>query len=505
MSGAVSSALAAGTGLLSAVAYLRWWRVSQREHYEPGRVLAIAALWTRTAWWNAAAGLVLVALGVAGCWITWLAPVTALALLAWPLGLDLWHREKPLAWTPRVRRLAAITVVLHVVACVVLGYLGVVALVPLLVPFLADAAAGLAMPVERRISERFVRQAQERIRQVAPAIVAITGSYGKTSTKNYTAHLLAGTRSVVASPASFNNRMGLSRAVNDRLRPGTEVFVAEMGTYGPGEIRNLCKLFPPAVSAIVTIGEAHLERMKTRETIVRAKSEITETAPVVVLNTDDPDLAALAGRLQQEKRVVGCSTRKGSGAEVAVVPEGADWIVLADGEELGRVPAPHGGHPVNLAIAIGLTRALDVDWESILRRLKELPSVAHRAEVARMGNGVAVIDDTYNSNPTGAAEALMTARRLVGPGGRIYTITPGMVELGAHQDRRNAEFARAATEKDDMVLAVVGRTNRAALARGADGRVEYFSGRAKAVQDIMARVREGDVVLYENDLPDHYP
>ena len=153
-----------------------------------------------------------------------------------------------------------------------------VALVPLLALPIAEVALLAAHPLEDQLGRRYEVSAAAKIKQVAPRVVAITGSYGKTSTKNYAAHLMAGRWSVLASPASFNNVLGLARAVNDRLTPGTDVFVAEMGTYGPGEIARLCRMFPPEVSAITTIGEAHLERMKDRATIVRAKSEILEPA-----------------------------------------------------------------------------------------------------------------------------------------------------------------------------------------------------------------------------------
>ena len=98
----------------------------------------------------------------------------------------------------------------------------------------------------------------------------------------------------VASPASFNNRMGLARAINDHLGPGTEVFVAEMGTYGPGEIADLCKWVKPDVSAIVAIGPVHLERFKSEENILAAKSEILEGAGVGVIAIDHPLLNGLA-------------------------------------------------------------------------------------------------------------------------------------------------------------------------------------------------------------------
>ena len=110
-----------------------------------------------------------------------------------------------------------------------------------------------------------------------PRVVAITGSYGKTSTKNHLAQLL-GDDGVVVTPRSFNNRAGLSRAINENLADGTRVFVAEMGTYGPGEIRALCSWCVPEIAIVTAIGPVHLERMKRLEVIEAAKYEITERA-----------------------------------------------------------------------------------------------------------------------------------------------------------------------------------------------------------------------------------
>ena len=121
----------------------------------------------------------------------------------------------------------------------------VAAAVAVATPVLVDLACAVTGPFERLAVGTYVRRARERLREVAPTVVAITGSYGKTGTKGYVAHLVAGTKTVVASPASFNNRAGLARAVNENLVDGTEVFVAEMGTYGPGEIAELCSWLRP--------------------------------------------------------------------------------------------------------------------------------------------------------------------------------------------------------------------------------------------------------------------
>lgn len=496
--------------LLAVLSNLRWWRVAQREHYEPGRVFAIGVLWCRVVPLNLAIFVAAVVCVGASWAVNWLAPVAAALMCLWPLGLGVRPTTSRLVWTPRLRRVAIVTVVIQVLVLLLTflmnnnGALWAAVLAPLMwLP--VEIALYLLRPVEAKLSQKFVHEAKAKLTRVRPDVVAITGSYGKTSTKAYAAHLLSAARTTVASPASFNNLMGLSKAVNDRLTPGTDVFIAEMGTYGPGEIRKLASIFTPRVAAITTIGEAHLERMKNRETIVAAKSEITEGADVVVLNVDVPELDSLARKLAGSKTVVRCSTVAGSDAQVHVVEDGGQWTLSVDGQAVSQLDAPLGGHPINLAIAAGIVIGLGVQIDAVAHRLAQLPVASNRAEIQVDPRGVTIIDDTYNANPVGAAAAIAAARAAVAPGGKIFTITPGMIELGDTQVESNRTLAQQATAEPGMTLVVTGLTNRAALISGAGQQFLAFPDRTSATASVMPQVREGDVVVYENDLPDHYP
>ena len=497
-----------------AVAGLRWLRVAQREHYIAGRVRRIAALWLSRSRPDATLAVVAGALALAACLrpTAWLAVPVALLVALLPRGLGIRGSTSALTWTSRLRRLVGVwgvlLVVLAAVAVLLIGP-GGLALLAVTVPLTIDAALVVTDLIERRLSAPFVEQAQRRLARVRPQVVAVTGSYGKTSTKGYIAHVLSASTAVVASPASFNNRLGLSRAVNDGLVDGTEVFVAEMGTYGPGEIRELCRLFPPDVAVITTIGEAHLERMRTTETVLAAKSEITERAKTVVLPVDEADLAGLAERCRaQGKRVITCSV---TGVPADVVVDLAASQVAVRTEDGSTVTLPVGegvAHAVNLGVALGVALAVGVDVASLGPRLRSLPRAAHRAEVQDPGTGVLVVDDTYNANPIGAHAALQEAAGLAAStGGRLVVVTPGIVELGPVQHRRNADFAQAAAEAGAHVV-VVGRTNRVALVEGArrgGGEPDVVDHRAQAVPLATAKAGLGGVILYENDLPDHYP
>jgi UDP-N-acetylmuramoyl-tripeptide--D-alanyl-D-alanine ligase len=482
----------------------RWLRVAQREHYLPGSVSWTDQLWLRTSKASALVWLPVLGLFVLGLLVTPWAYVGAAALAqATPVGLPYRGRTSRLAWTPRVRRLAVVTGVL--VLLVGVWSPAFAALTSLFVTTLVDLALYVVTPLEKRLSRTFLEQARQKVARVRPTVVALTGSYGKTTTKNYLAHLLSSTHTVLASPASFNNAMGLSRAVNEGLVPGTEVFVAEMGTYGAGEIRGLCDVFPPDVAVLTAIGEVHLQRMKTREGVLKAKAEITEKARAVVVNADDDLLAGLAASLaQQGKEVIRCSVQDVT-ADVAIV----DGCLHVRGAEVGPVELPESVHPSNAACAVGAAVALGDDPALLAKRLRDLPTVAHRLEPIEQPGGSWILDDTYNSNPAGAAEAVRRAVALAArSGGRVHVVTPGMVELGSVQVQRNTELARAVAEAGVATLVVVGETNGKALRAGAAGtstEVVSVPTRQEAVALVGQRSATGDVVLFENDLPDHYP
>ena len=529
-----------------AVGAVRWLRVAQREHYGVGRTSRFARRWWLLDWNNRA----LVAIAAAGVVLSgtyWWAPsITAAAVLVGPHGLEVYGWTSPLAWTRRLFTVAAMLAVLTavVVGVGLLSGLGAPALAVLLfgLPLWTDAALAILAPFEALLARRWVRSAQAVLDRVDPVRVAVTGSYGKTTIKGYLHHLLAGTRSTVATPASFNNTAGLCRAVNEHLAPGTEVFIAEMGTFGPGEIAAMTRWVKPSVSILASIGPVHLERFGSLDRIVSSKAEIFATSRTAIINVDAYGLRTEADRLAASGlRVIRCSSEDAS-ADVTVLASEASLDPLADMDAsqprrsrvavFGREIADQNlGHAsaANVACAVAAASVLGVADAAIAARLGELASPEHRRTVARSDSGVVVIDDTYNSNPAGARAALgMLAA--VGTGRRVV-VTPGMVELGRSQAHENRLLGELAAQIADDVL-IVGRTNRTALLGGATGwdprtaraatrgrrarslihdraknraTVRCMATREEAVRWVRTNLRDGDAVLYENDLPDHYP
>ena len=512
------------------IADFRWLRVMQREHYIPGSSVTVALRWARKRPPNqvlAPAGALAALLALFGRpypVALGAAVAASVAVAAFPVGMPLLAREQRLVRTPRLTRLAASTLVLQALiaaAVISLGAPGATAVLAAAVPVVIDAAALAMRPVEARLARKYRTSAQATLGRVGPRVIAVTGSFGKTSTKNHIADLLAGSFDVVASPASYNNDSGLCRTVNQHLGAHTQVLVAEMGTYGPGEIRAMCSWVKPEIGIITAIGPMHLERMKTLDNVVRAKSEILEGVRVAILNVDDERLAELADAVDGAE-VWRCGTRRQRDLTVSLERENGSVTVRFRGEVIGSFPSPAGLHLPNIGCAVAAALAAGAPPERVVARLGELSAPAHRAVTGVADSGVVVIDDTYNSNPEGAARALemleVAAKGGGGEGGgsggggdgggrrnRRAVVTPGMVELGPVQDEANREFA-AAVAKADAVLVVVGWTNRRALMAGAaGGEIVTVGSRSAARNWIRSNLGAGDGVLWENDLPNHYP
>ncbi len=543
----------------------RWLRVAQREHYGIGRTSRFARRWwlldTRNRVLALAAAVGVVLSGT----FEWAPAITAAAVGAGPRGLSLRGRSSPLAWTRRLITIAS-TLTLVGLTLIVVGLLaGVAAPVTAVLlfgmPLWVDITLAILAPLEGVLTRRWVHRAQQRLDKVDPVRVAVTGSYGKTTIKGYLRHLTEGSRAVLATPASFNNTAGVSRTVNEHLTDGTEVFIAEMGTFGPGEIASMTRWVRPSVSVVAAIGPVHLERFGSLDRIVTAKSEIFATSRTAILNVDAYGLSAEADRLAASGlRVIRCSAQDPT-ADATVLasaaPNGsppqtpteklsnlsseadAETVSQAESQAVVRRVVLFGreiavGHlgdaaSTNIACAVAAASVLGVSDADIAIGLEDLPTPEHRRTIGRSPSGVTVIDDTYNSNPAGARAALnllaqTDARRRV-------LVTGGMVELGRRQAPDNRQLgAHAAQIADDVII--VGRTNRSALLEGSTGwdraaarrairkngsnglvydgasqtaAVHLVASRDEAVAWVRSHLTSGDAVLYENDLPDHYP
>ena len=391
----------------------------------------------------------------------------------------------------------------------------VVVLIFIFTPHLLVAGDVVLTPVQRAINGKFLRAATRKLEQLAPLVIGVTGSFGKTSTKFAIERLVGPPGQALATPGSFNTPLGVCRTINEHLGPEHRYFVVEMGAYKEGEIAELSRFVRQSIGVLTAIGPAHLERFGSMEAIRRGKYEIvTNLGPdgTAVMNVDDPTVRELADETRDVAVVRYGTDPEGrpdiTARDIVITPRGTQMTVVDErtGASIDVTMRLLGRHAIGhvlagVAVALVAGRSLEDLRDPIAR----LEAVEHRLQLIESGGGVTVIDDAYNSNPEGAAAALEVLRAM--PGQRKVVVTPGIVELGPLQHEANEEFGRHASEVADEVIAVA-RLNREALAEGArrDGhaKLTLVDSLEQATERLATLLRPGDVVLFENDLPDQY-
>ena len=414
-------------------------------------------------------------------------------------------------------------------------------LVDMVAPLLLLFAGWLVKPVEKQIQEGFKRQAREKLASLPHLkVIAITGSYGKTSTKFMIDTLLRERYQVCTTPGSFNTPMGICKVINNDLKATHQVLILEMGARYAGNITELCSIAQPDISVVTNVGKAHLETFGTRDVIAYEKGTLArELKPggVLVANGEDERVAAMGRERDDIERVlVGNEGLIRAGGEVSVGHTGTEfemiWMkreagagddttggvvgagddVAGEVAERGVVQMPlFGEHNImNFMLAAGVARSLGIRFQTVVRAATRLKPVEHRLELKQM-NGITVIDDAFNSNPEGARSAIDLLAAF--PTGRKFVITPGMIELGEDEEMENRRFGEYIAEKGIDVAILVGPDRVRPIQAGIGGGGATSPGGTEVVvvrslfeaNDEMARrAQAGDVVLYENDLPDTY-
>ena len=344
-------------------------------------------------------------------------------------------------------------------------------------------------------------------------VLAVTGSQGKTSTKDLLAAVLAADAPTVATRGSFNNELGLPLTVL-HADEGTRHLLLEMGARGVGHLRELCRIARPDVSVVLNVGKAHLGEFGTQADIATAKGELVEALQadgVAVLNGDDPLVAAMASRTSA--RVLTFGTSGGSDVrldDLTVDDQGRPEFTLGHAgrtaecrlQLVGRHQALNAAAAAAAAVAVGIT------LDHACAVLSQVASLSRwRMEVTRRADDVTVVNDAYNANPDSMEAAL---RSLVsigdgkGAGARTVAVLGEMRELGESSDAEHEAVGRLAVRLGVHQVLVVGEAARA-VHRGASTEETPGSGQGEepvfvadndgAVAWLTEHVRPGDVVL----------
>lgn len=341
-------------------------------------------------------------------------------------------------------------------------------------------------------------------------VIGITGSYGKTTTKDVISNVLMHKYKTLKTEGNYNTLLGVAKTIIKYLKSEHKVFVCEMAAYRPGDIKAIAELIKPKIGIITAIGPMHLERFGTEENIFKTKLELIEFLPengIGFLPKElEPQIIKYFHNFPPTRDLP-----KGDNYE-SKPPHQKFWC----GGKIEFFSSKE-----DLLIKIG--KVFGIEKEEVLGYLKTAAPTPHRQEIIKTSAGITIIDDTYNSNPAGFNSALELLKNM--PAQRRILVTPGMIELGDKQFKLNKNAAILAAQIADYII-IVGETNKYAFEEGLK---EGFNllGRTSGLENSYAgkeynkRVFEAtdleaaklklseltvanSTVLLENDLPDHY-
>lgn len=372
-----------------------------------------------------------------------------------------------------------------------------------------------AYPTERFIGDIYVDLAKLKLRRKPYKKlikIGITGSYGKTSTKFILSTILSEKYNVLATPESYNTTMGNVKVIRKMLKPEHEVFISEMGARYRFDIQEICDLVRPKIAMITSIGPQHLETFKNIENIVKTKAELLVSLPsdgVVFLPNDDSHCLKLYNKEKREKYIYGVNDKHADvyAKDIKFNADGISFTAVTKNGDIKCVSKLLGEHNIqNILGCIAIAVYLGLSNEQIANGIKKLEPIPHRLQLLPSSNGSIVIDDAFNSNPVGSKAALDVIKKF---DGRKIIITPGMVELGNEEYKYNKEFGRNMASVVDIAILVGVKRSNAIVEGLREGKfndqnifvVDNLDNASKKLQEIT---KAGDVILFENDLPDNY-
>lgn len=385
-----------------------------------------------------------------------------------------------------------------------------ICITPIFAPFLLYLANLINSPFEKLIARHYVKGATEKLARTDVIKIGITGSYGKTSVKEILKTILSQKYRVLATPKSYNTPMGISLSVKN-LDNTYDVFIAEMGARHKGDIKDLVKIVKPKYGVLTGINNQHLESFGSIEDIKETKYELMTALPkdgAAFFSADNEYTAKMYGDYVGEKYSAGINGGFVWAADIKTERTGTSFTLNIKGETpVNCSTVLLGKHSIsNISLAAAIAYKIGMSPEEISQGINRLQTVEHRLELVPNNKDIVIIDDSYNSNIDGAKSAIEVLGMFTG---RKIVLTPGLVELGKIENAENFKFGKMLAGIADIVI-IVGRHNAEALIAGlTEGGMDKasirFSKNAKRGNDELNEIiKEGDVVLFENDLPDNY-
>ncbi|MBE6149021.1 MAG: UDP-N-acetylmuramoyl-tripeptide--D-alanyl-D-alanine ligase [Firmicutes bacterium] len=431
------------------------------------------------------------------------------------------HNDKlPLKFTKRVMRIISLDLIFYVLLQIIsarytlsqftglsLIYISINAFVLIIVVYLLQ-------PIEKMVFNRYKKMALAKLDKMKNVkIIGITGSFGKTSTKMILDSLLRTTYKGFYTPASFNTPNGLLLTINNEPTIFNDYFISEMGAKNIGEIKELCDLVHPKYGILTSIGAAHLESFKSLENVCKTKFELIESLPsdgVAILNKDDEYQRKYQLKNKCKVIWIGIENEADVMAQnMKITNKGTtfDIVFKSQKKKLTVTTILLGQKNIyNILSSVALANHLGVKDQAIIQGVKNIAPINHRLEIKKHNN-ITIIDDSFNSNPEGAKNAIEVLALM---DGEKVIITPGMVEMGDKQAELNEMFGKQIADVCDKVY-LVGKKQTEPIYNGliknkySHDKIFVCRSFKEAYNEVVKTSgNQKMTILIENDLPDSY-
>ena len=413
----------------------------------------------------------------------------------------------PLKFTNRVNRMFITQAIIIILFCVLSNNIITLGLLNIIAFCLCFIANTINYPIEHGIRKYYINNAKKILKDMPElTVIGVTGSYGKTSVKNFLVKTLSTKYEVLATPKNYNTLMGVVRTIREELKPIHQIFICEMGATKVGDIKEICDIVNPKFGIITAIGPQHLQSFKTIDNIIKTKFElydsVNKNGGVTFLNYDNEYIAR-----QNKTNIItyGIDNEKldYSAFDLKSSPQGL-FFSIKNMQFKTRLIGRH--NITNLTGAIAVANYLEISLDRLVPRVKEIKSVKHRLQLISREN-FNIIDDAYNSNPISSKSAIDTLSEFEGV---KIIVTPGLIELGGDEEKFNYEFGKYMCDVCDYIFLVNSTISKYVL-NGISSKefnknkVFMVNSPQEAVKQITSwGLNDKVTILLENDLPDNY-
>ncbi len=386
----------------------------------------------------------------------------------------------------------------------------ILCLLPMLVPYVLLIAYLINNPFEKLVNKHYLKIAKKTIDNFKGKKIAITGSFAKTSVKEILTVILSEKYNVLKTPLSYNTPLGIAKTVK-RLNDNYDIFISELGARHVGDIKQLTTLINPDIAVITGVTSQHLETFLTVNNIKKTKYELIENMKggFAVFSNDNQYSTEMYNDCHFDKVLAGINDKNASvyATDISYTFEGTTFTLNYNGEQVKITTTLVGESAVtNICLASAVAIKLGLTLVEIAVGVNKIESVKHRLEIIKNDVGAYIIDDSYNSNPEGVKKAIYL---LSIAKGKKYVVTPGMIELGIFEHDANYNFGVLLSKVCDKVLLIrrggTLKIREGLLSQGFDkNNIIMIESLEESKKFLMENLKEGDAVLFENDLPDVY-